>query len=453
MSTIAAIATPNAAGGIGIVRISGERAIEIAAACFFPFSNKVVAQMPGYTAAYGLIRDGEREVDDGVLLVYRAPKSYTGENVAEICCHGGLYVLQQTLGLVLRLGAEPAGPGEFTKRAFLNGKMDLSQAESVMRVISAQGEQALSAARGALRGDVSRRIDSVCDRLVAAAAALAAWADYPDEDIPAVENGELLRTLTESAAALEALLRNYDNGRAATEGVDTVICGKPNAGKSTLLNLMAGYERAIVTPVAGTTRDAVEETVRLGSVVLRLTDTAGLRDTEDPVERIGVEIARGRMARAGLIIAVFDRSRPLDACDRALLEQTAGKRRIALVNKADLPAVWELAEIEKEIPRALLFSAKDPEGLPRLRALLEETLGVAGLDFTQEMLASARQRACCADALRDLRDAAEALRAGMTVDAVAVEIEAAIGSLLALTGRKASDEVVDEVFRSFCVGK
>ena len=454
MSTVAAVSTPNAAGGIGMIRISGENALDVAARCFRPVGGKRVAEMPGYTAAYGTVcsASGE-ELDDGVLIVYRAPKSYTGENVAEICCHGGLYVLRRALDAVLALGASPAGPGEFTKRAFLNGKMDLSQAESVMRVISAQGDCALSAARGALRGGVSRKIDAVCKKLVAAAASLAVWADYPDEDVPAVENATLEAALEEVRAALQKLIRDYENGRAVSEGVDAVICGRPNVGKSTLMNLLSGCERSIVTPVAGTTRDVVETTVRVGDVLLRLSDTAGLRETEDPVERIGVRVARDRLRDAQLLLPVFDLSVPFSAEDEALLDLYPDKLRVAVINKTDLEPVWDPARVTQKIPAAVAVSAKEPDAADRLASVLAETLGVAGMDFTQEILVSARQKNCCAAALADVENALNALRGGMTADAVSVDVDCAVNELLALTGRRATEEVVDEVFRSFCVGK
>lgn len=453
MSTVAAISTPVAAGGIGMIRISGERAVEIAAGCFRPVTGKSVAEMPGYTAAYGSVFDESGEIDDGVLIVYRAPKSYTGENVAEICCHGGLLILQKTLRRVYALGAVPAGPGEFTRRAFLNGKMDLAQAEGVMRVISAQGEQALSAARNTLKGAVSKKAEAVCRKLTDAAAALAAWADYPDEDIPAVDGAALEETLADCKAQLEKLLRDYDAGRAVTEGVNTVICGKPNVGKSTLMNLLTGFERSIVTAVPGTTRDVVEETVRVGDVLLRLSDTAGIRDTADTVEKIGVSLAREKLAAADLVLLVLDGSRPPDAEDTALLDATEGKRRIAVINKDDLPREMTVSEIKKRIPCTVALSAKDPAGIDALRPALEQTLGAAGLDFSQELLASERQRDCCEAARAHVEHALSALSSGVTADAVSVDIDAALDALFTLTGRKATEEVVNAVFEQFCVGK
>lgn len=453
MSTIAAISTPNAAGGIGMVRLSGEEAIAIAARCFRPVSGKSLTEFRGYTAAYGKYLDDDGEIDDGVAIVYRAPRSYTGEDVAELCCHGGLYVTQKLLRRVYTLGAVPAEAGEFTKRAYLNGKMDLSQAESVMKVISAQGDAALLAARNTLAGSVSKKINAVCGSLVSAAAGLAAWADYPDEDIPAVERAALEQTLREAADTLKKLIRNYDTGKSVTEGVPTVLCGKPNVGKSTLMNLLSGCERSIVTAIPGTTRDVVEETVRLGDIVLRLSDTAGLRRAADEVERIGVRIAKEKIETAQLVIAVFDGAAPLEDEDRELIALCKTKRSLAVINKTDLPQTLETAPIEEAFGKALYISAKTGDPVEAIRAALEELLGTGGLDFSQEILAGERQRRCCETALDCLSDAVGALADGITVDAVNVDIDCAIDALLTLTGRRAGDEVVSEVFRSFCVGK
>lgn len=453
MSTIAAISTPNAAGGIGIVRLSGENAISIAAKCFRPLSGKDVNEMKGYTAAYGTVFDGDEELDDGVLLVYRAPHSYTGENTAEISCHGGLFIMQKVLRTVLSLGAQPAGPGEFTKRAYLNGKMDLSQAESVMNVISAQGAQALTAARNTLRGNVSKKINDITASLISAAAALAAWSDYPDEDIPAVQTDALRATLAQNGRELETLIRRYDAGRTVTQGVNTVICGKPNVGKSTLMNLLTGFDRSIVTSVAGTTRDVVEETVRVGPTVLRLADTAGLHETEDVVESIGVNIAKERIDAADLIFAVFDISRELTDEDRELIELCRNRKCIAIINKTDLAHTMTTDEIKRALPYVIELSAKSGDSLLLLEDALMKLLGTEGLDFNQEILAGERQRDCCVKALENINEGIAAIDTGLTADAVNVSIDCAVEALLTLTGKKASEEIVTEVFRTFCVGK
>ena len=453
MSTIAAIATPNAAGGIGIIRISGEDAISIAEGCFSPFSGKKLSEMKGYTAAYGQISEGDSPIDDAVAVVFRAPKSYTGENVVELCCHGGLFIMNKVLRLIFSLGASPASPGEFTKRAFLNGKMDLAQAESVMNIISASGEAALNAARNTLKGNVSKKTASICSSLISAAAALAVWSDYPDEDIPAVEEDTLYKTLTENENELDKLLKRYDSGRAITEGVNTVICGKPNVGKSTLMNVLSGCERSIVTSVAGTTRDVIEETVRVGDILLRLADTAGIHHTEDEVESIGVDIARSRIETADLVLAVLDVSRPLDNEDIELLEKCRDKRCLAIINKSDLPAMFNEENVRLYISDVITLSAKENGGEEKIRDSLEKILGTGGLDFSQEMLAADRQYECARRALECIREAKAALDMGLTVDAVNVSIDCAIEELLTLTGKKASEEIVNEVFSKFCVGK
>lgn len=453
MSTIAAIATPNAAGGIGIIRISGEDAINIAEKCFNSFSGKKLTEMKGYTAAYGQISDGDSPVDEAVAVVFRAPKSYTGENVVELCCHGGLFIMNKVLRLVFKLGACPAAPGEFTKRAFLNGKMDLAQAESVMNVISASGEAALNAARNTLQGSISKKIGKICSSLINSAAALAVWSDYPDEDIPAVETDALYKTLTANEKELDKLIKRYDSGKAVTEGVNTVICGKPNVGKSTLMNILSGCERSIVTSVAGTTRDVVEETVRVGDILLRLADTAGIHDTEDEVESIGVNIAKSRIETADLVLAVFDVSRPLDNEDIELLNICREKRCLAIINKSDLAPRFSEDNVRLYISNVITLSAKEGGGEEKIRAALEELLGTEGLDFSQEMLAADRQYECARKALECIKEAKTAIDTGLTIDAVNVSIDCAIEELLTLTGKKASEEIVNEVFSKFCVGK
>ena len=453
MSTIAAIATPNAAGGIGIIRISGDDSISITEKVFRAFSGKKVSAMKGYTASYGQIFENDSPVDDAVIIVYRAPKSYTGEDVCEICCHGGLYIMNKVLRLIFSLGASPASAGEFTKRAFLNGKLDLIQAESVMNIISASGEAALNAARNTLKGNVSKKIGEICSSLITSAAALAAWSDYPDEDIPAVETGALYTTLSGIEAELTALIKRYDSGKAVTEGVNTVICGKPNVGKSTLMNVLSGCERSIVTSIAGTTRDIVEETVRIGDILLRLADTAGIHDTTDEVESIGVNMAKNRIETADLILAVFDVSRPLDDEDVSLLEICAAKRCLGIINKSDLSPAFSQEEIEKYIPVCVTLSAKNDESTETIRQALEGILGTEGLDFSQEMLMAGRQYDCTIKALDCIREAKNAIDMGLTIDAVNVSIDCAIEELLTLTGKKASEEIVNEVFSKFCVGK
>ena len=338
--TIAAVATPNAVGGISVVRISGPDALAVADRIFRTVSGRPLASYKGYTAAYGhILRDGET-LDDGIATVFKAPHSYTGEDVVEISCHGGLLVTRDVLRAALREGARLAGPGEFTRRAFLNGKLSLTQAEAVADLIGASSEQSVRAARSAMDGALYRKIHGITEDLLGVSAHLAAYIDYPEEDVEEVTGPELLEKCRESLSALRSLLQNFDRGRLMREGVDTVIVGKPNVGKSTLMNLLSGCDRSIVTDIPGTTRDIVEETVNLGDVVLRLADTAGIRDTENLVERIGVDIALGRLQKAELAIAVFDLSEPLSAEDGRILQELSEREipTVAVLNKNDLPA-------------------------------------------------------------------------------------------------------------------
>lgn len=453
MGTIAAVATPAGTGGIGVIRLSGENAIAIADGVFCSVSGKKLQEIPGYTALFGTIRDGNEILDEAVALVFRAPKSYTGEDVVELSCHGGGYVLSQVLRLLFQKGAEAAGPGEFTKRAFLNGKMDLTKAEAVMRIVSARGSDALRAAVSTLHGALGDRIRMIREKLITASAGLGVWADYPDEDVPEVQSGELLQTLEEAKSALSELIRSFDSGQAITQGVDTVICGKPNVGKSALMNLLTGKERSIVTCVAGTTRDVIEETVLLGNVLLRLSDTAGLHETGDPVERIGVARAREKLENAALIFAVFDSSRVPDEEDRELIALCRGRRCIAVLNKSDLPPLLTAEDLRADFENIVEISAKSGEGFEKLKTETETLLGTAGVDTSAPMLQNERQFACCQKALAEITQAAQALAGGVTYDAVHINIDSAIDFLSELTGDQVSELVVDKIFSEFCVGK
>lgn len=453
MDTIAAISTAQGAGGIGVIRISGKQAIQIADAVFRPISGKALIEQKGYTAAFGHIYGGNEKIDEGIALVFRAPHSYTGEDVVELSCHGGIYLTKRVLRAVFQAGAIPAQAGEFTKRAFLNGKMDLTQAESVMDLIGAKGKHAARAALSCKEGSLRKKIDAVCTQLTETAAHLSAWADYPEEDIPELSSSLLTQNLKESQSALQTLLSGYDTGKVVREGVDTLIVGKPNVGKSTLMNLLSGCERSIVTDIPGTTRDIVEETVLLGNTILRLSDTAGLRDTDNPIEKIGVDKAKERIKSCGLVLAVFDGSSPLEKDDRAMLDLLCDAPAVAVVNKADKGHQIDTAYIAQKVKALVHVSAAKGQGIQALTDAVEAVTGTKDFDPSQAILATERQRAAVEKALCALEEAIGALQAGFTLDAVTVSLEDAISALLTLTGKRVSETVVETVFSRFCVGK
>lgn len=451
--TIAAISTPMGTGGVGIIRISGENAFEICDKVFKAFSGKTLADSEGYKAHYGRIFDGENAVDEAICIVFRAPHSYTGENVVEINCHGGIFLTKKILRLVFENGASPAEPGEFTKRAFLNGKMDLSKAEGVMTLISAQGEQGANAAYNLLEGSLSRKINEINSSLLSVAAHMAAWVDYPDDEIEEIDENNLRSTIEKAKTEIVTLLSRFDSGMAVTTGVDAAIVGKPNVGKSTLMNLLTGYDRSIVTSVEGTTRDVIEETVNLNGCILRLSDTAGMRETGDEVEKIGVDRSRKKLERSAVIFAVFDLSRELSDEDMELIELCKGRTVIPIINKTDLEKRADISIIENNLGKCVAISAKDGEGYDELCETVTTLIGTKDFDTSAAMLANERQRICCETALASLNEALEAIDFGLTLDAIGVCIDGAIAALLELTGQKASEAVVDEVFKQFCVGK
>lgn len=452
--TIAAIATPAAPAGLGVVRLSGEEALTVADRVFRPANpERTAGRLAGYTAAYGHVYDAEGDIDDCVLLVFRAPHSYTGENVAELSCHGGLYLLRRVLRACLKAGARMAQPGEFTRRAFLAGKMDLTRAESVTALIAADGRLAARTALAAHEGATYRRLQEVKETLLAVEAQFGAYVDYPDEDIPELHPEALAQVIHRAQRTVQGLVDTFDAGQVLREGVDTAIVGCPNVGKSTLMNALSGCERSIVTEVAGTTRDVIENTVRLGEVTLRLADTAGIRDTGDHIESAGVEKARARLRQAALVLAVFDGSRPLTEADRALAEESCRTAAIAVINKADQPQRINRSFLENRFSRIVTLSAREGSGLAELAAAVADITGVERLTASEPVLSTERQRDCAVRCLSCLEEADAALRGGWTPDAVSVSLHGAIGAILELTGERATEAVVDEVFSRFCVGK
>lgn len=453
MSVIAGISTPNAPGGIAVIRISGDSALEIADKVFKAPNGKRAVDMKGYTCAYGHVYDDGQLIDECILTVFKAPHSYTGEDVAEISCHGGLFVTKKILRTILKNGAEPSGAGEFTKRAFINGKLDLTQADAVMDIISAKGDTELKMAENLRKGAVFNKITSVREKLVKILGDLSAWADYPEDDIPEVEPAVLESELNDVKAELESLIKGYDYGRILKNGINTVIVGRPNVGKSTLFNCLSGFERSIVTDIAGTTRDVIEESVRLGELVLRLSDTAGIRETSDVIEGIGVDIAFRKLDESDLIIAVFDGSCPLCEDDFRILDKLKNKPCIAVINKSDKQIVSDEQIINKYIQNTVMISAKNNDGIEKLQSAVENIFEASEINFDNGTVSNERQKKCVDMSLSQINEAISALESGVMLDAVTVLIDEALQSLLELTGEKASEAVVNEVFSRFCVGK
>ena len=453
--TIAAIATPPAPSAIGILRLSGDGAIEVAAAVFRPAGGKSLAEYESRRLVYGtLLGPDGAPIDQALATISRAPRSYTGEDTAEFQCHGSPAVLQLGLEALFAQGVRQAGPGEFTRRAFLNGKLDLTQAEAVADLIDAETPAAVRQAAGQLSGALGRRVGAIYDGLVDLMAHFHAVLDYPDEDIDPFRADTIRAGLEEARAGLSALLATYERGRYIAGGVPCVLVGRPNAGKSSLLNALVGYDRAIVTDVPGTTRDTVEARCKLGGVVLKLIDTAGLRDTEDKVERIGVERSRAAMEGAALILVLWDGSVPPVEEDGALLERAAKLAPTILVHtKADLPSAPVPFVNLDPLPPTVTVSAKTGQGLDELAEAVAALFPTGGAEAAGELLTNARQAEAARRALAGVERAGESLAAGITPDALLTDVEEALSALGELTGASVREDVTARIFQRFCVGK
>ena len=453
-STIAAIATAPGAGGIAVVRLSGPESYAVAARVFRPANpDRTVAGAKGYTALFGTFLEGEDAFDEGVALFFRAPHSYTGEDVVELSCHGGSAVARRLVESCIEAGAAPAAPGAYTRRAFLNGKLSLTQAEAVMDLVSADGRQGAALANASLGGALARKIAAEKEALTSLQAHLAAWVDFPEEDVPELDETHLQAVLGSVKDELDVLIRNYDAGAVLREGVDCAIVGRPNAGKSTLLNLLAGFDRAIVTPVAGTTRDVVEQAVRLGDIRLNLFDTAGLRDTEDVIEAEGIRRSWKKLDEAGLVLAVFDGSEPLTREDLALARKCAGRPAIALINKEDKPTRFDAEVIAPYFAMVLPVCCQEEGARKLIASAVARLLGTNQIDPHAASLSGQRQLAAATRAREAVAGALEAAAGGFGLDAVSVCVDDALDALCDLTGENASEAVINEVFERFCVGK
>jgi len=453
--TIAAIATGSGVTAIGIIRISGAAAIDAADSIFRSKSGIKMSEVVDRKLIYGelLGRDG-CVIDICLCTVSRKPNSYTGEDTAEFHCHGSPVVLAEALRALMSSGVRQAQAGEFTKRAFLNGLLDLSQAEAVIDLIEAETESASRNAAGQLGGVLGKKIEEIYGALLHLSAHFFAVIDYPDEDIEAFELKDYKNTLAQAETALCTLLSTYNRGRIMKDGVKTAIIGRPNVGKSSLLNALLGYERAIVTEHAGTTRDTIEEKIRLGSLVLRLVDTAGIREAEDTAEKLGVARARDAAESAELVLAVFAGSETLTSEDEAVLKiAQAGINKIAVINKSDLETKADVSAVEKELGTASCLSSLTGTGLDALISRIEQLFEDGKHIPSGEILTNMRQADAVRRSLESLRLAQEALSSGVTPDAVLTEIETALSSLGEITGRTAREDIVSQIFERFCVGK
>lgn len=452
--TIAAIATGNVISAIGIIRLSGDDTLAVIDRVFHPASGKAMSESPNRKLVYGALRDTAGQTLDLCLCtISRGPSSYTGEDTAELQCHGSPTVLRAGLQALFAAGARQALAGEFSKRAFLNHRMDLTQAEAVIDLIHAESAQEAKNAVGQLGGAVLRRAQGVYDTLANIASHYHAVIDYPDEDIEAFELTAYTAALTDSIAQLQRMLDTFARGSVLHSGVPSVILGRPNAGKSSLLNALLGYDRAIVTDIPGTTRDTIEERVTLGGVLLRLTDTAGLHATDDPVEALGVSRARSAVGQAALAIAVFDASDPLTADDQQVIQAAQqAQARIAVLNKSDLPAALSAEAFAADFDRVCIVSAKEHTGLAALEEAVAALFPLPDAP-AGEILTNARHADAVSRALESLRAALDAMQLGVTPDAVLTEAEEAMGALGELTGASIREDITNCIFSRFCVGK
>ena len=450
--TIAALCSPKGDGAISVIRISGDNAINIADKCFKSVSGKSLTDLKGYRAAFGTaVNTDGSNIDEAVALVFRAPKSYTGEDVVEISVHGGAVSAREVLNALFSAGAVSPDPGEFTKRAFLNGKINLAEAESVMEIIGANSKSALDIARGAKEGKISRNIETVTEKLLYTASALSAYSDFPDEDIKGLDYESFSLNIDDCLKRLNKLISTFYGGQAVLSGVPTAIVGKPNVGKSTLMNMLSGEDRSIVTPKAGTTRDVIEARVTAGDVTLLLSDTAGIHTAEDEIENIGVDRAIKKLNNSSLILAVFDLSAPFDSEDKRIIELIKSKRCIAVLNKADIRKSFDLSLFEGI--KTVAVSAKENIGAEHLISEIEHICQADLLNYEDAVLLNERHYSCAIRARDALDEAKTALSSGVTLDAVTVLIDDAVNALLELSGKRASNEVVNEIFKNFCIGK
>ena len=455
-ATIAAISTAMSASGIGIVRISGENAMDVIAKIYRSKNGKKdIRTVVSHTIHYGFIYDGEEVVDEVLVMIMRGPHTYTGEDTVEIDCHGGVYAMKRVLETVLKNGAVIAEPGEFTKRAFLNGRLDLSQAEAVMDVIQAKNSMALKSSVEQLKGSVQRAVKEIRARLLHQIAYIETALDDPEHfgltDYPQ----ELQKIVEKESENISELLKTADDGRMIQEGIKTVILGKPNAGKSSLLNFLVGEDRAIVTEIAGTTRDILEEYISLNGITLRVIDTAGIRETEDVVEKIGVGKAKQMAENADLILYVVDSSLPLDDNDREIMELLSGRKSIVIYNKTDLEAAVDIEELKEKTGSPVIpVSVVEETGISQLEDEIKRMFFHGELSFNDEVyITNARHKAALEESKESLKLVMDSIAMGMSEDFFSIDLMNAYESLGRIVGESVGEDLVNEIFSKFCVGK
>lgn len=454
--TIAAISSAAGNSGIGIIRVSGDEAIEVVDKIFRPANkNKKLANVESHTVHYGHIMDGDKTLDQVLVIVMKNPHSYTGEDTVEIDCHGGMLILKKVLDLVLKNGARTAEPGEFTKRAFLNGRIDLSQAEAVMDLINSKNDFALNSSIEQLKGGVSDAIKDIRKDIIYHIAFIESALDDPEHISLDGYDEEITKMLNENINKISKLVNSFDNGRIMKEGIKTVILGKPNAGKSSLLNLMLGEDRAIVTDIEGTTRDTLEENINFNGLSLKIIDTAGIRDTEDLVEQIGVNKAKEIAREGDLIIYVVDGSRELDDNDREIIKLINDKQAIILVNKSDMDTVINIDELKKNSNRdVILFSAKNGEGMDQLEEEIRNMFYSGKVTYNDQVyITNARHKEALENALESLKQVKNSVDAGMPEDFYSIDLMDAYTDLGLIIGESVEDDLVNEIFSKFCMGK
>ena len=456
MSTIASISTAPGIGGIGIIRMSGEKSFEVLEKIFVPKKYQKIEEIKGYTMKYGnIVEDGEI-IDEVLVSYFKAPKSYTTENMCEINSHGGNVIVKKILELCLKNGAELAEPGEFTKRAFLNGRIDLAQAESVIDVINAKSDREAKSGIKQLEGYLSKEIKDIKQEILDVLVNIEVTIDYPEYDTPEVQENEMRKMLSSVGNKLEKLEKSFDNGKIIKEGIKTAIIGKPNAGKSSLLNAILKEDRAIVTDIAGTTRDTIEEFVNINGIPLKLVDTAGIRTASDEVEKIGIEKSIKQAEDADLVIAIFDSSKELSKEDLDILDLIKNKKAIILLNKSDLNSVIteddvRLTEVTKNILR---ISALNKTGIEKLYEKISELFNLNEINLDNDVLiTNVRHKNIISKAIENVKKANEALNMNMPIDIITIYIKEILEDLGEITGEVVTDDIINEIFSKFCLGK